>query len=486
MSEIWTPDNDIASEGPLFAEFCQRFLTLGGSFGGNPFVLYPWQREIMNELLTLRPDGLRKHKVGLVGMPRKQGKSQIAAALAIYMLVADGEPNAQIFSVAGAKDQARIVFREAKRMIQASPELSDVCKVYQHHIEVPKTNSVYRVLSADGGLAQGLEPHAVIIDELHVHKSADLYEAMTLGSATRRNPLILSITTAGFDHDTICYHLYDYGKRVKSGEIDDPSFYFKWFEPSDPGCHLDDRDAWHEANPALGTFKREEDMEAARLQQHESAFRRYYLNQWTETHNAWLPHGAWDGLAKPERKLEPGESIICGFDGAWRGDSTALVGISTEDFHVQVLGHWERPLDDEHWRVPVDEVEQQIREVARQFNVREIVLDPYRWERSISVLDDEGLPMVEFPTNSIGRMAPATQAFYDAVRDQKVSHDGDPALSRHMANCVLKEDARGARVTKSNKSSERKIDLAIATIIAYARAVAFVEPQVLVPRIITF
>jgi len=484
MNDIWSPTNGVATEGYLFAEFCEAFLTLGGSYGGKPFVLADWQKHMMCELLTLRPDGLRKHKVGLIGMPRKSGKSALAAALAVYLMVADGEPNAQIYSVAGAKDQARIVFREAKRMVLSSPALMEVVQPFQHHMEIAATNSIYRVLSADGGLAQGLEPHAVIIDELHVHKSPDLYEAMTLGSATRRNPLIVSITTAGYDHDTICYKLYEYGQRVASGEVDDDTFYFKWWEPSNKECELDDRHSWYEANPALGSFKRLDDMEAALKQQHESAFRRYYLNQWTETHNAWLPHGAWDGLTIEGRHLQDKENIVVGFDGAWRGDSTALIGVSLEDFHIEVLGHWERPIDDAHWRVPVADVEQAIRDIASKYRVREIVLDPYRWERSIDVLEGEGLPLVEFPTNSIGRMSPATQAFYDAVRDGKVSHNGDAALARHFANCVLKEDARGARITKSTKSSERKIDLAVAAVIAYSRAAAWEEPRVVVPRII--
>jgi phage terminase large subunit-like protein len=159
-------------------------------------------------------------------------------------------------------------------------------------------------------------------------------------------------------------------------------------------------------------------------------------------------------------------------DGSFSNDSTALVVASIDEHpHVDVAGVWERPVGaDEHWRVDILAVEDHIRECHRVWQVREIVFDPFRWARSMQVLSDEGLPVVEFP-QSPARMVPATQRFYEAVVNKQVTQSGDPRLARHVGNCAVKVDARGARLTKDTKNSPRKIDLAVAAVMAHDRAV---------------
>lgn len=470
--------------GPRVVEFVERFLTLGGSFLGQPFRLMDWQKDVVDDVYLLGPDGRRLRRTYVLGLPRKNGKSQIGAALALYHLVADpADPAPQVISAAGDRKQAKLVFDEARRMVRSSPELAAVCDVQRDVIYCHRSGGEYRAVSADAGLQQGLNPSMVVFDELHIFKNADLYDALTLGSATRRQPLTLVISTAGYDLDSPLGRLYSYGLRVdghrvngeaRAGEVDDPAFGMTWYGPP-PGEDFDpaDPEVWERYNPAWPILNRDE-MEATYRVTHESAFIRYRLNGWTSTEAAWLPHGAWEALEAPERTLADGEPVVLGFDGAWKGDSTALVAVALEDSHIEVLGHWEAPPNDPDWRTPAADVEAAVLAACARFTVREMVADPWRFEQSLLRLRDEhGVPVVEFPTNSLARIIPATGEFYRAVMEGDLSHNGDPALARHVGNCVLKEDARGARVTKEYKSSRRHIDLAIAAIIGHHRAVSW-------------
>jgi phage terminase large subunit-like protein len=191
------------------------------------------------------------------------------------------------------------------------------------------------------------------------------------------------------------------------------------------------------------------------------------MNLWVSSATAWLPHGVWETRGV-ERKIQPGESVVLGFDGSFSGDCTALVAATLDGF-VDVIGLWERPADDDHWRVDIAEVEEAIRAAAKTYNVLEVAADPYRWARSLQLLLNDGIPVMEFP-QSPARMVPATTLFYDAVTQERLTHSGDPRLSRHIENCAVKIDAQGPRLRKEHKNSKRKIDLAVAAVMAYARA----------------
>lgn len=474
------------------ARFIETFLTLGHSHAGQPFELMEFQRELLDDVYAEDEDGRRLRRTYLLGLARKNGKSQLGAALGLYHLIADeADASPQVISAAGDRAQARLVFDEARRMVLASQELSEVCEVLRGEIRCSLNGGTYRAVSADAGLQQGLNPSAVIFDELHVFKSPELYEALTLGSATRAQPLTIVISTAGYDADSPLGRLYQYGLKVdghrlngvrQPGELVDDAFGMSWFGP-EPGEAFDvaDEATWRRFNPAWPMLN-VEDFKASLATTHESAFIRYRLNGWTSASASFLPGGAWDALELPGRALEPGELVVLGFDGAWKGDSTALVAVSLEDFHTEVLGHWEAPDGDKHWRTPVDEVEQTIRDACEHFSVREVAADPFRFEQSLFMLREEGLPVVDFPTNSRQRMTLATQAFWDAVRAEDLSHDGNPALGRHMSNAVLKETPVGAVVTKEHKSSKRHIDLAIAAIVAHYRARMWRDEPAEAPR----
>jgi phage terminase large subunit-like protein len=455
----------------LVVEFIETFCRLSkGAGAGQRIVLEPWQRQLLNDTFA-EVGGRRKHRTALWGLPRKNGKSTLGSGVALYLLLADGEPGAEVYSCAGGRQQARIVFGEAKRMVESDPELSAMLHVYRDAIECRQTQSVYRVLSADAKLQQGLNPSACIFDEVHVQPNDELWNAMVLGMGTRDQPFMLGITTAGFERDSLLWRLYEYGRRVNAGELDDPTFFCRWWEPGDPNSDWRDPAVWADANPGLGTILHARALEADARTTPEHEFRRYHLNQWTTTRHAWLPHGAWDKCADPERAVAPGEAVVLGFDGSWANDSTALVGCTVEMPHVFVIESWERPLDDPSWRVDTDVVEAAVLDACRRYDVREVVCDPYRWQRTMQALERSGIPIVEFPTNSLARMVPACQEFFAAVTERRLTHDGDARLARHIGNAVVKEDRFGTRIVKETKSSPRKIDLAVAAVIAYARAV---------------
>jgi len=325
-----------------------------------------------------------------------------------------------------------------------------------------------------------------VIDEYLVHPDDSLYQALTLGSAARNQPLTIVISTAGYRQDSPLGELYRYGRKVESGEIDDPSFYFRWFGPKDnEEIDASDPKVWERCNPAW-EFLNKEEFASAYKRTPSAQFQRFRLNQWSTAADHWLPTGAFEALAS-DRRLQPGERVVLSFDGAVLGDSTALVATTVDEpRHVELVRCWEKP-EDQHaqgWRTPVHEVKTAIYDAFDQFTVIELAADPWRWEATLQELSDEGLPVVEFPTNSVKRMSQATQMMYDAVIDGLFTHDGNPQMIRHFQNCHLKEDARGARVTKQKRASVHKIDIAVASLIGLQRACQWRDEDMTEPQLI--
>ncbi len=206
------------SDGPAVALFGETFLTISkGVHAGRPLRVTDWQYDLLEDIYERREDGLFRYKRTLIGLSRKAGKSLLGSLIGLYGLI-EGEPGAEVYSAAGDRQQARIVFGEARRQVLESDTLSKACRVYRDVIEVPETGAIYRVLASDSKLVQGLNPSTVVCDELHVVHE-DLWDALTLGSGARRDPMVVAITTAGYDLESICGRLYQYGKRVAEGEI---------------------------------------------------------------------------------------------------------------------------------------------------------------------------------------------------------------------------------------------------------------------------
>ena len=452
------------TDGELVSQFAEQWLRVTkGRLAGEPLQFTAWQQWLLCALLERREDKHLRFRRALIGLPRKQGKSLMGSSLALYGLFA-GEPGAEVYSAAGDRQQGRIVFNEAKQQILQSHLLSQECKVYRDAIEVPRHGAVYRVLSSDGKLQQGLSPSLVIFDELHVQPNDELFDALTLGSGARLDPLVVAITTAGFDLDSLAGRLYNYGKSVSTNEIQDDSFGFYWWEAK-PECNINNKIEWRKANPnlALGLID-QEDMEVSARQTSEMAFRRFRLNQWVRTQESWLPVGAWE-QCKGDATINTTDDAWVGIDMAMKYDSIAVVIAQTQsDGRIVVDARiWHPDQND----MSVGDVEQHLRTLHRNYNVKEFAYDPAYFQRSAEALFDEGLPMLEFPQSS-QRMIPACGTAYDLIVTSKVVHDGAPMFTDQVLSAAQRMTESGWRLSKGK--SRRKIDAAIAMCMALDRA----------------
>lgn len=486
-------------DGDFLIRFADAFGTITkdsvAGRAGTKLILREWQKDLLKQVFARDEDGGLKHRISLIGMPRKSGKSALGSIIAAFGLMDVKTQGAEIYSVAADRNQARIVFEDTKRMIQ-NCELKDHVKIYRDAILVPATNNVYRVLSADAPRHEGLSPTMVLFDELHAQPNRQLFDVMSLAQGARgKAATMIAITTAGVKtesasgKDTIAYELYQYGQKIIRGETKDPTFFMAWWEaPAEADHRLEE--TWRMANPGFDDICAKSDFESAVLRTPESEFRTKRCNQWVSSQSAWLPTGAWNKLAA-DFEISPDEDYVLGFDGSYASDSTALcvctIPKDDEKPKVRLIRTWEKNfgVDDDSWRVPMEEVKQTIIDYTQNYpKVREIACDPYRWASMMQELDEMGLPIVEYKTNLLNLMIPATQKVFDAVMEQTFEHDGDPALARHIENCVIKTDHRGQRVTKEHSNSKKKIDNAIAFIIAYDRATVGrmeeVVPQVFV------
>jgi len=483
-------------DGKLIIEFIEKLCpqvkdSIGGN-AGEPLLLRPWQRKMLEAMFARRADGRYRARTAVAYLPRKNGKSAMASGMALYLLMM-GPRGGEVYSIAAEKEQARIVFGSAKRMIEMSPELQAMTKLYRDAIEVPETGSVYRVLSAESFSKEGLNSHAVLADEVHAMPTRELWDVMQLSMAARQDALMIGITTPGVKsdstgQDSIAYQLWQYGRQVASGEIVDPSFFMAgWGAPEDEDFR--DPKVWQAANPGFGDLQDPEDFASAVKRTPEAEFRTKRLGTWTSSQQAWLPHGEWAALPECEVPAD-GTKVVLGFDGSFSGDASAIVGVTVEEQpRVWLVGVWEKqPGDRDDWRVDIGEVEAAILSACGRWDVIEVACDPYRWARSMEALAEAGAPIVEYPSSSPARMVPSTAKFYDAVTAGGLSHDHNPTLARHLENCVLKVDAKGPRIVKEHRGSPRKIDSAVAAVMAFDRAThrREAEPEELVPAFFSF
>jgi phage terminase large subunit-like protein len=424
--------------------------------------LRKWQKEIVRAVLA---PGIR---TAVVAIPRGNGKSTLAAALGLWALV-DGPEGAEVPIVGGvAERQARIAFNTARRMVELDPELLARIQIFQDKLVMPAHDATLFPLPADADAILGANPTMTLVDELGV-VDADVFEAMRLASGKRAESTLLAIGTPPNDAESIMRTLVEHGR-----EGDDPTFALVEYRAPD-NCAVDDREAWKQANPALGDFLYEDGMATEAKTVRESAFRQFRLGQWPSgPADAWMSAELWASRTL-ERAVPDGEDVVLALDGSFSQDCTALVACSLVDVdqqpHLDVVGLWENPNPaDESYRVDVLEVEDTIRQACRRWRVVEITADPFRWQRSLAVLADERLPVTEYP-QSPARMTPATTGLYEAVVNGTVTHSGDKRLARHVSNAVLKVDLRGSRLVKESKHSRRRIDLAVAAVMAHSRAV---------------
>lgn len=458
-----------------------------GDYFGKPFRLRPWQRAPLYEAYELNPDGTRVYERVLLGFPKGNGKTEFAAAVSVAEFCgpvmfagwkANGTPRGKsrlspdIPVAAASFEQADHVFAAACTMIKQGA-LAHSCDVYDTEILLKgKPGRLYRVAAA-AGTNDGGKPTFWVADELHewTGNKERVHLVLSNNRTKRADAWELAITTAGWDPTSLLGRMYLHGKKVLAGEAADPKFLCRWCEAS-PTWDLRDpvqlEQAIREANPAVGDFLPLASVMARFQQISEFEFRRYHLNQWVSAPERWLPIGSWDAVAVPGAPPPKGTTIMLGFDGSYARDSTALVGCTLEG-RLFVIDAWEKPANEPEWHVDVLDVETAIRKAFTTWRVKRAGCDPALWHRSLELLRVEfgQDTVIDWPSHQASIMVPACSAFYEAVVNKQLSHDGDPRLAQHVANCVVKIDHRGPRITKDHKDSPRKIDLAVAAVIAH-------------------
>jgi phage terminase large subunit-like protein len=427
-----------------------------------PLRLRPWQRSLIAATWDRRP---RPRLAGWM-LPRGQGKTSLTAVLGLYELVA-GEEGAQVVVVATDERQAGLCHRAASRMVELHPDLESRVQQYADALTVPARGSSLQVLPAVPKRLEGLDYTLAIVDEAG-RVDQEVYEVVALATGKQRSSVVLAIGTPGPElEQTVLGRLRAHALEYPN----DPSLV--WREHSAAGFEdhpVDCRHCWELANPALGDFLAVDGLEAVLPpKMRESSFRRARLCQLTDQlEEAWLPPGAWAATTDATRGVEDGAEVVLAFDGSFNGDTTVLT-VATVDQrpHLDLVELWEAA----GHQVPIVDVEAAIRAACRRWRVLEIAADPFRWARSLQLLDGEGFPVLEYP-QSPSRMMPATSRFYEAVVNGQLTHSGDSRLARHIGNAVLREDARGARLAKERRDSPRKIDAAVAAVMAHDRAAA--------------
>lgn len=476
--------------GPLVCRWIERFCVHGeGDHLGRPFVLDKWQKRFVYRLFEYDPtSGRRLVRRALLGLPKGCGKTELVAAICLARLAGptsldeSGRPTVPLspnIPVAAASyEQADRLYGAARTMVDEGP-LSQIIETFDTEMFLRhEAGKMFRVAAVAGTNDGGL-PTTFAADELHEWEGRRERVHLVIGNslAKRADGLELDLSTAGADPDSLLGRLHAYGCRVQSGEVTDSGFLFEWHEgPSD--VDLDDPDALRAAirscTPASWL---DIDRIAARYEQDGIPpweFRRYHLNQFAAAPDVWLPDGAWDACRHPEGAGAPpdGTEVVLAFDGSYGGDSTALVGVTVADVpHVFVVGVWERPEGAKDWTVPRESVLARVAEAMARWRVVEFACDPFWWERELDDwVDTYGEVVEAYPTNVPARMGPACTKAYVAVSEGRVTHDGDPQMARHLANCRTKETRQGVVIVKDRKDSPRKIDLGVAMVIGFDRA----------------
>jgi hypothetical protein len=446
------------------ARFAREYIVVPRGHGvRKPLPLRPWQRELVAATWDARP---RPRLAGWM-LPRGQGKTSLTAVLALYELLC-GPEGAQVVVVATDERQAGLCFRAAARMVELDAALERRVQSYADQLVVPARGTSFSVLPAVPKRLEGLDYTLAILDEAG-RIDRDVFEVVTLATGKQQTSVVLAIGTPGPELAATVLG----GLRAYAAEHpDDPLTV--WREHSAAGFEhhpVDCRHCWRLANSALGPggFLAEDGLVACLPpKMRESSFRRARLCQHVDQlEEAWLPPGAW-AACTDVHGIPDGAEVVLAFDGSFNADTSVLVAATVDEQpHVELVELWEP----DGGQVPVVDVEAAIRAACRRWRVLEVAADPFRWARSLQLLDGEGLPVAEYP-QSPARMQPATARFYQLVTNGQLTHSGDSRLARHVGNAVLREDARGARLAKERRDSPRKIDGAVAAVMAVDRAAA--------------
>ena len=487
-------DKEAASKA---INFIERFCThTKGELTGKPLLLEDWQKKIIGDLFGWKQEnGLRKYRTALIQLPRKNGKTTLAASIICYVLFSCKERGNELYAAAGDRGQANILFSIVSNMVLQNKELSSRAKVFRNSITNESKGNFFQAISSDSKTKHGYSAGCVIMDELHVQPNRDLYDTLLTSTAARTEPLFISITTAGYNKNSIGWEVYNYAKQVQNKLIEDSSFYSAIYE-----CEIDD-DITDEknskkANPNYGISLRKEYMKresqrAMDVPSYQNTFKRLMLNIWTDSQTAWIGAKEWE-LCEGDIDLQKlkNKECYCGLDLASTRDISALVLLFKEDEKFIILPYFFIPEENAKKRSERDKVDyvtwirdnhiiatsgdvcdynfikQKILDLGNEYLIQSICYD--RWNASQMVIDlqNEGVPMEPLGMGFRSLSAPSKQ-LEALILGKEILHDGNPVLKWMIANTVMEEDSAG-NIKPSKKKSTEKIDGTTALVSALA------------------
>jgi len=471
-----------------------------GRWAGEPFRLLDWQRaDIIEELFGWRrvKDGLRRFRVGYIEVPKKNGKSTLLAGLSILLLAGDGEPGAEVYSAASDRNQAGIIYGEAASMVRQSPDLEKRLEVVDSRktIAYLAKSGFYRVIAADAFRAEGLNIHGLLFDELHAQKNRRLWDALRYGGAARDQPLLLAITTAGYDRNSICWEQHAYAERVLADWTVDPTF-FAYIRSASPDDDWRSPETWRKANPSFGITINEDDFAAEAREAEQSpsklnSFLRYRLNVWTQQDTRWIPPETWAAGNAPPPVPLAGRDCWVGLDLAYSEDTSALLAVfPDESGDVDVLARFYLPGDGMAERerrdafpygqyvasglivstpgetTDYDYIRTDIEEFSRRYRIRRVAIDPWQAIQLGNQLQGLGLDVVKYKQGFGGFNAPCRQ-LENLLSRGKLRHGGNHVLAWQAQNVTLRTNAEGmVRPLKPKDSGGARVDGMIALLMA--------------------
>lgn len=486
-------------------KFIQNLKHTKGKWDGKKFMLLPWQEQIVRDIFGIvRADGKRQFLTAYVEIPKKQGKSELAAAIALYLLYADGEASAEVYGAACDRNQASIVFDVAKQMVMKSPALMKRSKIAAATKRIVNYSNAgfYQVLSAETGTKHGLNVSGLVFDEIHAQPNRKLYDVLTKGSGdAREQPLFFIITTAGTDKQSICYELHTKALDIMNGRKNDSTFYPVVYGLEE-GDDWNDEANWYKANPSLGHTiaierVREAYKNALENPAEENVFKQLRLNMWTNSTVVWIPEHIYDkGNSPIDIDSLAGRDCYAGLDLASTSDITAFVLVfppRSEDEKYIVLPFFWLPEDTLELRCRRDHVlydvwerqgyinttegnvihygfiERFIEDLGKKYHIKEIAYDRWNATQMVQNLEDEGFTMVPFG-QGFKDMSPPSKELYKLLMEGSIIHGGNPVLKWMAQNVVMRTDPAG-NIKPDKERSVEKIDGIVALIMGLDRCI---------------
>jgi len=481
-----------------------------GEWAGRPVILEPWQQFVMwNVFGWKREDGTRRFRTSILEVARKNGKTTMAAGVGLYLLVADGEPGAEIYSAATKRDQARLSHSEATRMAKSSPGIKREVRIFKDNIHIPETASKFEPLGADSDTMDGLNVHGALIDEIHAHKSRDTWDLLETATGARRQPLMFGISTSGFDRQSLFFTQHEYTEKILEDVIEDDSWFGIIFT-IDEGDDWEDEEVWAKANPNLGVCKKWDDMRRKALRAKEmpaalNAFQRLELDIWTHAETKWINLAHWKACGKAVDELGlRGRTCYGGLDLSSTTDVTAWLLVfppQADGDDYQVLCRFFIPAESMHERVRKDRVPydvwvrqgfitatpgnvvdydfvlQQVSDDRETFDLPQMAFD--RWgaahiQSQLMAMGGEEF-LVQFGQGFASMSAPMKE-LEKLILGHELAHGNNPVLTWMADNLVAREDPAGNIKPDKEKSTE-KIDGMVALIMALDRATRHKPPK---------